>query len=70
MIAEIAAEQGADQLTLIHKNTFEPGGAKTDEVIPGTLMQDSVGLNYLMVRSMFRRMPGTDTLRAHALLLT
>ena len=30
---------------------------KTEEVIPGTSKQDSFGLKYLMVRSMFRRPP-------------
>ena len=40
-IANIAAQQfdiyqGADQLILFPKHTFEPGGVKTEDVIPGT----------------------------------
>ena len=48
---------GSDQLILVHQKTFEHGGVKIEEVIPGTSKQDSFGLKYLMVRSMFRRPP-------------
>ena len=46
-IEAIAAEQfhiyqGADQLTMFHKNTFELGGVKTDGETPGTSKQDSL----------------------------
>ena len=43
--------QGADQLILFHKNTFEPEGAKIQEEILGTSKHDSFGLKYLLVRS-------------------
>ena len=53
--------QGADQLILFHKNTFEPDGVKTVEVIPGTSTQVSFGLKYLMVR--FWRPQSMETAR-------
>ena len=60
-ITEIAAEQfhiyqGADQLILVHKSTFEPGGVKTEEVSPGTSKQDS-WIEITHGQSTFRRAP-------------
>ena len=62
-VTKIATEQfhvyhGADQLILPRKNMFEPGGVMTKTVISGTSNQDTFfGLEYLLVRSMFRRTP-------------
>ena len=57
-VTEIAAEhfriyQGADQLLMLHKNTFKLG----DVNIEGTPEQDSFGLKHLMLRPTFRRAP-------------
>ena len=49
--------QGADQLIVLRKSTFEPDVSKTEEVIPDMSKQGSFGLKYLIVRSMFRRTP-------------
>ena len=54
MLRNSSIFQGADRLILFHQNTFEPGGMKTKEVIPGTSKHDSFGLKYLIVRLMFR----------------
>ena len=51
--------QDADQLILCHKKTFEPGGVKSCEEIPGTLKHDSFGLKNFMVKTKFRR-PAKD----------
>ena len=42
--------QGADQLVLFHKNTFEPDGVKIQEEFSGTSKQDSCGLKHLFSR--------------------
>ena len=39
------------------KSTFEPDGVKTEGVIPDTSKQYSFGLEYLFVKSRFRRLP-------------
>ena len=52
---------GADQLILSYKNTFDLGIVKTDKVILGTSNQDTFGLKYVMVRSLFSRPPKHGT---------
>ena len=69
-VTQIATEQfhifhGADQLILLHRNTFKFGGVMTgEEVIPGTSNQATSDLQCLMVRSLFRRPP--QTWKVHA----
>ena len=40
--------QGADQLILFHKNTFEPSGVKIENVVISSTW-DSFGIKYLVV---------------------
>ena len=61
-IAKDAGQQfhvcrGADQLILCQKKTFEPGGVKSCEEIPGTSKPDSFGLKDFIVKAKFRRPP-------------
>ena len=49
--------QGAGQLTLYNKSTFEPDGVKIQEEIQGTSMYDSFGLKYFRFKAGFRRPP-------------
>ena len=48
---------GADQLIWFRKYNFEPGGVMTKTAISGTSNQETFGLKFLMIRSMFRRTP-------------
>ena len=49
--------QGAGQLILYNKSTFEPEGVKIHEEIQGTSMQDIFGLKYFLFKARFRRPP-------------
>ena len=49
--------QGAGQLILFNKSTFEPEGVKIHEEIQGTSMLDSFGLKYFLFKARFRRPP-------------
>ena len=49
--------QGAGQLILYNKSTFEPEGVKIHEEIQGTSIYNSFGLKYLLFKARLRRPP-------------
>ena len=49
--------QGAGQLILYNKSTFESEGVKIQEEIHGTSIYDSFGLKYFLFKARFRRPP-------------